>query len=194
MPAPDLRGELAHETALEQALRIDAHVARIFDVVVAHGESLLGRFDAQMNVLGAHGPRPFHLHLVEDAEHEQRNEPLRRGAHVIQRASAVSHMQRIAEAGPMRIEVVEDDRAADPIQIVRNDTRKVAAIVVVRSGFGDAHQRRRKTLLHEQSAGLRHLASVQETSLHTHAGCGARLLSSLYLAAWLSVTGTPLFA
>ena len=83
-PAPvDAGGEFAHVIALEQIARIDRHVSGIGDVAVAHAERLLGRFHAQVHVIGAGRTRFADFEFVEYAEDQQRHQALRRRRHVV---------------------------------------------------------------------------------------------------------------
>ena len=152
------RGEAIERGGLEQLLRIDRHERGIGDMAVAHPERLLGRFHAQVHVIGAVGSDALQPQALEDAEDHQRYGALRRRRHVVERAQAMRQLDGCAQLGGVTVEVGEHERAAEFGEVARDRARELAFVKIGEPVLRKLAQRRRNRRLAHQRTRRRRFA------------------------------------
>ena len=99
---------------------------------------------------------------VEQAEDDERGEPLGRRRRVEQRAVVELERQRLAQPRLVAAEVVARHRTADRFEVGGDLGGDVAAIEVVKAGMGELVERVGETRLLPDGADLRRLALGEE--------------------------------
>ena len=131
---------------------------------VAREKRLLGRFDAQVNVVDAVGRNLVEAQPVEYAEYHQRRGALGRRRHVIKRAETVLQPDRSAQFSGVALQVGQHERAAELRQVAGDRAREFALVKIGQSVLRELAQGRRERRLFHHRARCRNLAIDQKAS------------------------------
>ncbi len=113
-----------------------------------------------MDVVEALGLR--YAQALEQAEDDERGQPLRGRRRVVERARRQRQRERLAQLGAIVLEVAPRDRAADALEVGGDLAADVAAIEVVEPGVGEVVERVGERALAEHRAFGGRLAVDEE--------------------------------
>ena len=120
----------------------------IGDFRIAHGEGTLGRFDQAVDVVEAFAA--LHPQPVEQAEDDQRGQPLGRRRRVEERAVGERQRQWRRQPRFVLAQILAGHRRADLLEVGGDLGGNVAAIEVAIAGAGDLVERIGKARLHHR--------------------------------------------
>ena len=160
--ATDQLRALGQVGRVEQLRGRDRHVAEVGDMRVDVGERDLHRLDLQVPALGGVGVERGDVEVLEDAERDQRGDPLAVRRDLVQAVAAIVHADGVDPVDRVAGEVGRAHRAAVRRRVGDQLRGGLALVEVAAPGRRDAPQRAGCALQHEALAVLGCAAARQE--------------------------------